>query len=272
MSPPPPQRTLSDDEFVRQMSEASWDHLRRRRRPISPRPLRPPDDGPIADTCPRCFSPPHRMHYRFGFYQGPPRTGHYAFAPPPPFQPPEPPFGRENILDGVAWFAVILGPGYKPYPDEPLWLVQATLRDIHREMIYDEACRELYPDRFLRRFVEVDMPSDPDDVDVRRSHCLAPHTPELDREMEEDFYRRLGAFQYHNADYPTRRALGSWPERPDYAGPHLRLVVERYDSSSSGVAPVVAARRYLPVRYPTDLPRFPGARAQLHEGPSRMLP
>ncbi|KAL8441028.1 hypothetical protein Emed_007630 [Eimeria media] len=96
--------------------------------------------------------------------------------------------------------------------------------------------------------------------------------PEMTEEMEEDAQRRLRAFERTNAHYPSRAALGNWPARPDYAGPHLRLVIERYDSDAPEVAAVVSDRRYMSVRYPTELPRFPGAHAQLHEGPSWVTP
>ncbi|KAL8445280.1 hypothetical protein Emed_005753 [Eimeria media] len=224
------------------------------------------------DVCPRAFSPPRRLHHHFGFYEGPPIPEDDDLSCPPQYEPPDVPFGRFHRVNDPVWFAVLLGllpgPGYMQRPREPLWLVKMTLREVHRAMVYDWACRELYPERFLRRFVEVELPHQLWDVDLERSHCLAPDIRETEEEIEEDYDRRASAFVEKNSDYPLRCAVKGSPERPGYAGPQLRLVLEAYNTASAGAALSEVRRRHSRVRYPTDLRPYPGARALLYPGPT----
>ncbi|KAL8451153.1 hypothetical protein Emag_002885 [Eimeria magna] len=142
----------------------------------------PPKEVP--GRCPYAWSPPRRKHERFGFYTGPPQTAQNPVELPIPFRPPHCPFGDPAALIPLRYFAVLPGPGYKAQVMEQYWIVKMSLRDVYREMCYDRACRQLYPERFLRRYMEVfpeppsrDLPSPY--LDLPRSYCLL-------RDMEEE--------------------------------------------------------------------------------------
>ncbi|KAL8443309.1 hypothetical protein Emed_006914 [Eimeria media] len=109
----------------------------------------------VCSRCPYAWSPPPRKHPRFAFYSGPPPTAQNAVPLPLPFRRPYCPFGDQQALDVIRYFCVIPGPDYKLGDLEQLWIVKMSLRDVYREMCYDRACRQLYPSRFLRRFVEI---------------------------------------------------------------------------------------------------------------------
>ncbi|KAL8441079.1 hypothetical protein Emed_007621 [Eimeria media] len=240
-----------------------------------------------VDVCPRAWSPPRRVHEWFGNWSGPPRAAVDRVERFPLYQLPEVPFGEQDLLlDMAGWYCVVLGPGYRLRPNEPPWIVQMTLRDIYRELIYDAACKKLHPQRFLRRYVEVSMPGrssgefcaclplllslfptvSVDSIDWQRSHCLAPAIPETEAQMLQDYERRFFAFDLENRNYPRVGAFRSWSNCPGYRRPWIRLVVEWVPSTPESAE--LRRNRDCRVRYPTELPRVPGARAAVFPGPS----
>ncbi|KAL8451797.1 hypothetical protein Emag_002592 [Eimeria magna] len=110
---------------------------------------------------------------------------------------------------------------------EPCWLVVCSLRDVHREMVYDRAMLEIFPRHDLRRFVETLPRLSPRNMDMEYSYAVAPYCVESDAQVDEDYARRWHAFGVGGLDYPSLRAVENFPARPDYRGPHLRLCIVR---------------------------------------------
>ncbi|KAL8440935.1 hypothetical protein Emag_007600 [Eimeria magna] len=110
---------------------------------------------------------------------------------------------------------------------EPCWLVVCSLRDVFREMVYDRAMREIFPRHCLRRYVEIPPHLCPRNMDMEYSYAIAPYRVESAGRVIEDYARRWLAFDLGNPDYPTLRAIGRYPARETYRGPHLRLWVVR---------------------------------------------
>ncbi|KAL8441797.1 hypothetical protein Emag_006894 [Eimeria magna] len=78
-------------------------------------------------------------------------------------------FAQESV------FAVLPGPGRRMQSGEPCWLVVCSLRDVHREMVYDRALREISPRPNLPRFVEIPPRLCPRDMDMKYSYAIAPY-------------------------------------------------------------------------------------------------
>ncbi|KAL8452009.1 hypothetical protein Emag_002532 [Eimeria magna] len=88
---------------------------------------------------------------------------------------------------------------------EPSWLVVSSLRDVHREMVYDRAMLEIFPRRGLRRFVTWIW-------NIRKySYAVAPYRVESDAQVDEDYARRWHAFGVGELDYPSLRAVENFP-------------------------------------------------------------
>ncbi|KAL8442947.1 hypothetical protein Emed_007041 [Eimeria media] len=242
-----------------------------------------------TDVCPSVYCPPDRLHERFGLWEGPRMVEEDIYARPPRYNLPEAPFrGNALWLDDERWLAVLLGPGYRPRPNEPLWLVRMTPRYVFREMVYDATCRQLYPFRFLSRLVErVMSPSTCEfpplarlsvgvhvhhylyvgarQLDLPTCHCLAPEVPETKQQIQKDYERRFYGFDKHNNRYPLMGAFRGLPDRMPYRGPHLRLVLQVCRRSAA--AEEVRRTRDSDVRSPPDLAPWPKARAYLYPGP-----
>ncbi|KAL8440860.1 hypothetical protein Emag_007669 [Eimeria magna] len=77
---------------------------------------------------------------------------------------------------------------------EPCWLVVCTLRDVHREMVYDRAMRQIFPHHDLRRFVEIPPRLCPRNMDMEYSYAVAPYRVESNAQVTEDYARRWRAF------------------------------------------------------------------------------
>ncbi|KAL8444794.1 hypothetical protein Emed_006050 [Eimeria media] len=229
----------------------------------------------VCSRCPYAWSPPRRKHPRFGFYSGPPPTAQNAVPLPLPFRRPYCPFGDQQALNAIRYFCVIPGPGYKMGILEQLWIVKMSLRDVYREMCYDRACRQLYPSRFLRRFVEI-FPKIPegrkfhfaylplrcsfDDhgfsvfLYLARSYCFyGGHTSK--KSMEVDYARRWLAFVPDNSDYPRKGPLEGWSEYQNGLV-DLCLVMELVPHRPRN-------DRDLRVRFPLEVRRYPEARTHL---------
>ncbi|KAL8442446.1 hypothetical protein Emag_006461 [Eimeria magna] len=70
---------------------------------------------------------------------------------------------------------------------EPCWLVVCTLRDVHREMVYDRAMRQIFPHHDLRRFVEIPPRLCPRNMDMEYSYAVAPYRVESNAQVTEDY-------------------------------------------------------------------------------------
>ncbi|KAL8443315.1 hypothetical protein Emag_005944 [Eimeria magna] len=239
----------------------------------------------VPGRCAYAWSPPRRKHDRFGFYTGPPQTAQNPVERPIPFRPPQCPFGNPAALILLRYFAVLPGPGYKAQAMEQYWIVKMSLRDVYREMCYDRACRQLYPERFLRRNLEV-LPKPPSRaLPYRKSHLLVPFAYPLDfhfrscfsahldlhrsysmlrdREEEErileDYDRRWFAFDPLCSEYPRRGKVKHWRDDPYYHDPNMMMVTEM-----TMERPQIA--RDLRVRFPYEVPYCPDSKAFAHLG------
>ncbi|KAL8442444.1 hypothetical protein Emed_007267 [Eimeria media] len=130
-------------------------------------------------------------------------------------------------LSRLGVFAVLGGIGRRMLPNEPCWLVRCTLRDVYREMVFNRAMREIYPDHDLRRFVELPPSLSRHDMDPEYSYAVAPSGVESVAAVTEDYERRWHAFRPDNDEYPFQGAFGDYPARGNYRGPRLRLWVVR---------------------------------------------
>ncbi|KAL8425456.1 hypothetical protein ACSSS7_008381 [Eimeria intestinalis] len=244
--------------------------------------------GPFPmDICPRAWSPLWRKHDRFGFYSGAPSTAANFRGVVPRFRQPDCPFGDRAALSPQRVFAVIPGPGYNRAVLEPYWLVKLTLREVYREMKYDRVCRDLYPGRFLRRFVEVPLPygdrklppcsfhllfvphrcASDSRIDWQRSYCFEPFQQQYEEAATEDYERRWAAFSVDNSSYPCLGAVGDYPARPDYETVHLHLVLEWIHCMD-----VPLPERSLQVRYPTEVRAYPRAETLIYRSCTRVPP
>ncbi|KAL8448665.1 hypothetical protein Emed_003666 [Eimeria media] len=208
--------------------------------------LAPPEE---VDVCPSIYFPPNRLHERFGMCEGRPIVEDDTYGRPPRHLPEAPFGGSGPWLDEERWRAVLVVPGYHPRPNEALWLVKMWPRYACREMVCDAACGQLYPHRFLRRFVEIGMAPNAcqspllaclfgfvhvsyylyvgaGDLHVPRCDCLGLEIPEAEKEIQEDYERRFYAFNERDTSCPCTGAFRGWPDRRLYRGPHLRLVLE----------------------------------------------
>ncbi|KAL8440862.1 hypothetical protein Emag_007667 [Eimeria magna] len=104
-------------------------------------------------------------------------------------------FAQESV------FAVLPGPGKSMQLGEPCWLVACSLRDVHREMVYDRAMREVFPPHDLRRFVEIPPHFCLRNMDMEYSYAIAPYRVESDTQVAEDYARRWNAFHDKGMDY-----------------------------------------------------------------------
>ncbi|KAL8440626.1 hypothetical protein Emag_007874 [Eimeria magna] len=243
----------------------------------------PPKEVP--GRCPYAWSPPRRKHERFGFYTGPPQTAQNPVELPIPFRPPHCPFGDPAALIPLRYFAVAPGPGYKAQVMEQYWIVKMSLRDVYREMCYAWACRQLYPERFLRRYMDV-FPEPPSrDLPYRKPHLLDSFAYPLDfhfrscfsayldlsrsycmlRDMEkeerilEDYDRRWLAFDPLCSEYPRRGKVNNWRDDPYYHNPSMIMVTEM-----TMERPQIA--RDLRVRFPHEVQYCPDSAAFAHSG------
>ncbi|KAL8441800.1 hypothetical protein Emag_006889 [Eimeria magna] len=66
---------------------------------------------------------------------------------------------------------------------EPCWLVVCSLRDVHREMVYDCAMQKIFPRHDLRRFVEILPRLCPCNMDMEYSCAVAPYRLESDAQL-----------------------------------------------------------------------------------------
>ncbi|KAL8439619.1 hypothetical protein Emag_007902 [Eimeria magna] len=66
---------------------------------------------------------------------------------------------------------------------EPSWLVVCSLRDVHREMVYDRAMHEIFPHHDLRRFVEILPRLCFRNMDMEYSYAVAPYCVESDAQL-----------------------------------------------------------------------------------------
>ncbi|KAL8440664.1 hypothetical protein Emag_007839 [Eimeria magna] len=241
----------------------------------------------VPGRCPYAWSPPRRRHDRFGFYTGPPLTAQNPVERPIPFRPPHCPFGDPAALIPLRYFAVLPGPGYKAQAMEQFWIVKMSLRDVYREMCYDRACRQLYPGRFLRRYLEVfpEPPFPPRGgpyrkshlldsfaylldahfrpcfsayLDLHRSYCMARDREEEERILE-DYDRRWFAFDPLCSEYHRRGEVNNWRDDPYYHHPCMVMVTEM-----TMERPHIA--RDLRVRFPYEVQCCPNSKAFVHLG------
>ncbi|KAL8443557.1 hypothetical protein Emag_005876 [Eimeria magna] len=116
--------------------------------------------------------PPYVLYSRTAFRRlGPPDLDR-TFASPTLWEGPQ--FADFRGFSRESVFAVLAGPGWVMQSGEPCWVVVCFLRDVHREMIYDRAMREIFPRHRLRRFVEIPPRMCPRNMDIEYSYAVAP--------------------------------------------------------------------------------------------------
>ncbi|KAL8442096.1 hypothetical protein Emag_006657 [Eimeria magna] len=82
---------------------------------------------------------------------------------------------------------------------EPCWLVVCSLRDVHREMIYDRAMREIFPRHRLRRFVEIPPRMCPRNMNMEYSYAVAPSRVEPEVQLVLIITELICAFGWFDA-------------------------------------------------------------------------
>ncbi|KAL8441393.1 hypothetical protein Emag_007213 [Eimeria magna] len=98
---------------------------------------------------------------------------------------------------------------------EPCWLVVCSLGDVHPEIVYDRAMREIFPRHDLRRFVEIPPRLCPRDMDMEYSYAIAPYRVESEIQLAEDYARRWHAFHDAGVDYPTLARSAEYEQESD---------------------------------------------------------
>ncbi|KAL8442424.1 hypothetical protein Emag_006469 [Eimeria magna] len=131
---------------------------------------------------------------------------------------------------------------------EPCWLVVCSLRDVHREMVYDRAMQEIFPRHELRRFVEIPPRLCPRNMDMEYSYAVAPYRVEYEAQLVLVIADLIYAFGWFDAqlvflipmDHGIRdslaaaskedRARGSEDDEP---GPPFPLISSASTASTS---------------------------------------
>ncbi|KAL8455260.1 hypothetical protein Emag_000911 [Eimeria magna] len=114
---------------------------------------------------------------------------------------------------------------------EPCWLVVCTLRDVHREMVYDRAMRQIFPHHDLRRFVEVPPRLCPRNMDMEYSYAVAPYRVESNAQVAEDYARPLAPSVASSVLSEEIRERGGLVEEP----PPLSPVISSASTPSTSV-------------------------------------
>ncbi|KAL8456169.1 hypothetical protein Emag_000004 [Eimeria magna] len=117
------------------------------------------EDDFLPDYC-----PPYVLYSRTAFRRLGPSDLDRTFASPTLWEGPH--------------FADFRGPERVMQSGEPCWLVVCSLRDVHREMVYDRATQDIFPRHRLRRFVEIPPRMCPRNMDMEYSYAVAPYRVE----------------------------------------------------------------------------------------------
>ncbi|KAL8455638.1 hypothetical protein Emag_000531 [Eimeria magna] len=134
------------------------------------------EDDFLPDYC-----PPHVLYSRTAFRRlGPPDLDR-TFASPTLWEGPH--FADYRGFSRESVFAVSAGPGRVMQSGKPCWLVVCSLRDVHREMVYDRAMQEIFPRHDLRRFVEIPFRLCPRNMDMEYSYAVAPYRVESEAQL-----------------------------------------------------------------------------------------
>ncbi|KAL8441247.1 hypothetical protein Emag_007337 [Eimeria magna] len=140
-----------------------------------------------GDNFPLDYCPPYVLYSRTAFRRMGLGIQNLTFASPTLWEGPH--FAEFRGFPQENAFAVLGGPERLMKSGEPCWLVVGSLRDEHREMVYDRAMHEIFPHHDLRRFVEILPPLCPRNMDMEYSYAVAPYRAESGAQVNEDYAR-----------------------------------------------------------------------------------
>ncbi|KAL8441055.1 hypothetical protein Emag_007491 [Eimeria magna] len=129
---------------------------------------------------------------------------------------------------------------------EPCWLVACTLRDVHREMVYDRAMRQIFPQHDLRPFVEIPPRLCPRNMDMEYSYAVAPYRVESNAQVTEDYACSLAPSVASSVVSEETQAQGGQVEEPAPPSPTISST-STPSTSVGGSAPGSTTPRQAPV-------------------------